>query len=75
MVKEGVTYKVQTCGVSPGETQDRREGMGEGHQGAGTRAHQKSDHISQLKSPLQERMIYYKLPHLALKNQVKSHSL
>lgn len=49
--------------------------MGEGHQGAGTRAHQKSDHISQLKSPLQERMIYYKLPHLALKNQMKSHSL
>ena len=53
MIKEGVMHKMQTCGVSPSETQDGREGMGEGHQGAGTRAHRKSDHISQLKSPLQ----------------------
>ena len=27
MVKEGVTRKVQTCGVSPGETQDGTLGI------------------------------------------------
>lgn len=52
MVKEGVTRKVQTCGVSPGETQDGREGMGEGPPGQG-QGPTGNLTIFQLKSPLQ----------------------